>query len=331
MSKLKMRIQRLVRGEMSLEYSIYKLIGRKKVPNKKVAHLFKKVFKKDEINDDDNIGVIKVPTCDGFDQATHPDAVWFENRVFFVVTPYAYSDERLENPCLYECTTRGAIQMKRIGDNPLIKWDKREYRHHYSDPALLVDSDCLNVFYRDSLHLSAEKRIDKIYRIKSQDASIWTAPEEVSLPSEHFIAPSFCRQGDSIYVYYTEDFGEKTEFHLGLFKENKIEKLERLTVINAPLNMTIWHVDVKKYGADVYVGLFTYMEKAGHGRTKLYYAESKDMIKWEIQKELPEGKKVAEYSYYKATSIKINGNIIGVGSMMDSRQRWRICNLGVLK
>ena len=283
MSKLKMRIQRLVRGEMSLEYSLYKLIGRKNVPNEKVALFFKKVFNENGINNDNSNSIIEVPTCDGFDQATHPDVAWFENKMFMVVTPYAYSDERLENPCLFTCTAEGVIRIKKIGDAPLIKWDKREYRHHYSDPALFVDDDCLSVVYRDSLHLSAEKRIDKIYRIKSQDASTWTAPEEITLPSEHFIAPSFCREGHSTYVYYTEDIGEKTEFYLGLFKENKIEELERPNVINAPRNMTIWHVDVKKYGINEYVGLFTYMEKAGYGKTELYYAESKDMINWEIQ------------------------------------------------
>ena len=331
MSKLRTRIQRLVRGEMSLEYTIYKLIGRKKVPNEKVAHFFKMVFNENETNNDNSNNVIEVPTYDGFDQATHPDVVWYENKMFMAVTPYAYSDERLENPCLYACTAEGVIRVKKIGDNPLIKWDKREYRHHYSDPALYIDDNCLSVFYRDSLHLNAEKRIDKIYRIQSQDASTWTAPEEIILPSEHFIAPSFCRKGYSTYVYYTEDIGEKTEFYLGLFNENKIEKLERPNVINAPQSMTIWHVDVKKYEADVYVGLFTYMEKAGHGKTKLFYAESNDMINWEIQKEIPEGKKVEGQSYYKATSAKVNGHIIGIGSMMDSRQCWHICNLGVLK
>ncbi|MDD5954073.1 MAG: hypothetical protein PUD38_02620 [Firmicutes bacterium] len=320
----------MLKGEMPLEYIAYKVIGIRSVPNLKIAGLFKKLFSDDRTKHIGHMVQIEIPTNDGFDQATHPDAVWFHNNLYMVVTPYAYDDERLENPCLYICDDKEELHFREIGDNPLVKWEKHRGRHYHSDPALLADDSRLTVFYRESMEVN-HIRTDRLYKMESEDAIVWTAPEEIKLPTGHFIAPSFCREENCISVFYTEDVDEQTVFHLGSMTGNEITPIAKPVVFNAPHDMKIWHVDVKKYASDAYVGLFTYMEKTGRKSTALYYATSKDMLNWTIQREIPKKNKDDSFSVYKATSLKTGGEIIVIASVKDKRCRWRIYNMGALE
>jgi len=325
--RLGSRVKRLLKGEMPFQYVVYKIITSRKLPSLSLAKLYGKCFKKSNLSNEYTIQEVDIHTYDGFNQATHPDICEFNGRIYMVVTPYAYCDERLENPCVYVLNTENDLKAEVIGPQPLVNWEKREYRHHYSDPALLVDNGYLKLFYRDSLHKDKNDRIDKIYQLKSLDGVSWSRGKELRLPSRHFIAPSFLKEKDCIFVYYVVDEGDATRFYIGKYEGNGIYPISELNVQNAPTDMTIWHTDVKKYGVCYYVGLFTYMEKAGKGKTKMFYAFSKDGREWSIKHEIPLNCK-RDISVYKATSCFVKNKIIVIASVEDEKYRWRIFNMG---
>lgn len=323
---MRTRIRRLLRGEMPLGYVIYKVLNYYDISlfHKISLKLYEWLFLKKQNILDENTRQLHIDTYDCYNQLTHPDIIEYNGKVFMCATPYTYSNEKVENPCLfYYCLE--SKEFAALGNQPIINWKKEEYRHHYSDPALLVENEKLTMFYRDSIHKDDSTRLDVIYKIQTENGIDWSKPVIIQFNSASVIAPSFCKKEKQVEVYYVIDgiydgiFG--TKLFRGLYSNNNVSDVLEIKINNQPHNMCIWHTDVKYYGG-FYHGLFTYMSKPGEGETRLYDAVSDDGITWYIENQITFGVTSNVENIYKSTSYYIENKKYIIASAMDSYSRW---------
>lgn len=315
------RIVRIIRGELPIGYVLYRLVRNNQLLRRIYMRLYKCIWGKKLNVIDREIKEINVGTYDGMNQLTHPDVILFKDNMYLTATPYPYSDEKYENPCLFSYAKDKALFLP-IGEQPIIDYKELGYRYHYSDPALSVENEMLILYYRKSEHKTLDSREDYIYKISSNDAVNWTDEIIVECQDSRIIAPSFVNKDNSIEVYYVYDEGAVSCLKHGFLINNRIVNCSEIMLDNID-NMCIWHVDVK-FRNDHYIGLFTYMEKPGAGETRLFLAKSNDGIQWIIKKQITFGKESNVKNIYKATSYIRDDKEYIIASAIDSHYRWRL-------
>jgi hypothetical protein len=261
-----------------------------------------------------------IATYDNYNQITHPDIVCFNGKTYMCATPYTYSNEKVENPCLFEYDSVSDTFVP-IGNQPIVKWEKEEFRHHFSDPALLVENNELILFYRNSVHKNKDERLDEIYKILSIDGINWSAPQKIKYSGTAIISPSFCKIGNSVKVYYVVDDNGDTSLFVGQLFDYEIKNSQKVTIKNFHADMCIWHIDVKYVDA-CFWGLFTFMEHPGEGRTRLYLAKSEDGKDWLIERKITFGQNSNVRNIYKATLFINNNKKTIIASAVDDSFRW---------
>lgn len=120
--------------------------------------------------------LMDVPTYDGSGEAVHPDVVafdyeWNDARYWLTMTPYAKSDQTLENPSILSSADGRSVRVPAGLENPVIKPPVKS-RDYNSDPELLYEpkSDRLVMFYR-----FVEKKTNTIHVSVTRDGVNWTA------------------------------------------------------------------------------------------------------------------------------------------------------------
>src|SRR5437870_3946183 len=76
---------------------------------------------------------LAIDTPDGSGQLVHPDVLLDGDRILLAVTPYPYSNDRLENPCLY---TGDGTSFEIVGNAPIVPPPPKD---HNDDPDLRRD------------------------------------------------------------------------------------------------------------------------------------------------------------------------------------------------
>ena len=319
-----LRIKQFLKGEKPFEYILYKVLTRIQLKSW-FDRIYKKRFYKRKNRLDNDVVLEEIETYDGYNQSTHPDITFFQGKTLLVLTPYPYSNEIYENPCIYYLKDGKFIQAFK---NPVESPETLGFRHHFSDPAFLNLSNKIFLFFRDSLYES-ETRKDVIYRLESFDGLVWNNKTIIDYTGNSCIAPSFVEIGDKIAVYYVTDRGTETNLFLAKYDNNSFTKGIMVAIANQPIGYTIWHVDVKKHN-DIFVGLFTYIDLKKHKGTRLFLALSADGIEWTIVCQIDFGKKSNVKNLYKATShIDSEGKIVSYISGLDSHMRWFIYKMDI--
>lgn len=134
-------------------------------------------------------------TFDGSGQVVHPDIVrvprgWAPARRFLVITPYPFSDRKMEEPSLYASGDVAAWEPPSGAKNPLARAAGTNY---LSDPDAVFDPDGkeLYLYYREVTNSR-----NRIHLIRSLDGVHWSSPTQVlSAPNHEIISQTVVRSG----------------------------------------------------------------------------------------------------------------------------------------
>jgi hypothetical protein len=142
--------------------------------------------------------LMMVPTYDGTGQAVHPDVVAFDSpwhgaRYWLTMTPYARSDQRVENPSILMSDDGVSVSEPTGLRNPVIK-APRKSRDYNSDPELIYDprGDRLVLFHR-----LVEPKTNTVRVTTSRDGVTWTAARDPFWERNHqVVSPTVATRSD---------------------------------------------------------------------------------------------------------------------------------------
>lgn len=312
------RFKRLITGKIPLGYFLYKILC-KKNKSRFFVYLYQKFFYKNTYVLNRNVKLITTITEDGFNQANHPDIIFFKGVEYITFTSYPYCDEKLENPYIFAVDNDGYL--KKITNNPVAIPKKTNYRRHFSDPAFFSDGINLVLTYRECIHKKNKRRFDIIYRITTCDCKEWSKPQIIMHEGFSCISPSFLYGSNSCDVFYVSDDADETILLRGLLVNNRVVDLR--IIPTPPIDgYYIWHIDIKKY-SNMFIGLFTYISNPRGGNTRLFLLKSNNGNDWNLLKEVSLSQR-GIINLYKSTFEIKNNNVSIFVSAVDNKMRWFI-------
>lgn len=115
-----------------------------------------------------------IPTYDGSGQATHPDVLRERDRLVMALTPYPYSDARLENPSIFVSTDGVQFSTPGAAVNPIAEAPPID---HNNDPDLHIDpvTGEYEVLYLEALRPETQHLIS----LRSRDLVTWTRTQAI--------------------------------------------------------------------------------------------------------------------------------------------------------
>jgi hypothetical protein len=119
--------------------------------------------------------MIDIPTYDGTGQAVHPDVVLFDTpwngaKYWLTMTPYALSDQKLENPSILTSDDGMHVSAPVGLTNPVIP-APRNGKNYNSDPELLYEPQTRRLVLFDRF---VEKKTNTLEVLTSRDGAIWS-------------------------------------------------------------------------------------------------------------------------------------------------------------
>jgi hypothetical protein len=159
---------------------------------------------------------IEFETYERSRQVVHPSAVefrdaWHGQRFWLVLTPYPNSDTHVENPSLFSSATGDDWTVPTGVSNPLATTT----RGYLSDPDLVYDpsTDELRLYYREVVerhhhHGKTKHESDVVYLTRSQDGTVWSAPELLTTDAGRFVvSPTVARRAEGDWKMWSVDAG----------------------------------------------------------------------------------------------------------------------------
>ena len=252
----------------------------------------------------DGITKLNINTYDGLHQAVHPDVILIDYKYIMVVSPYPYSDEQYENPCLYTSDDKKHFSQLASG-YPLVIPQNNKGRIYLSDPALIVHNNETCIYYRECAFKENDLFVTSIYKISSKDFVLWNLPKLVHSTEEQFICPNPIVVNGNIVIYYVTEQNGATVLNRCIEAQTGVKDQEHLMVTGIPAGYLLWHIDIVRH-QEQYVGLFTVSQDMSGSASRLFCALSNDYGRsWLIGKEITlcadQNKEFA--SVYKGTIV----------------------------
>jgi len=285
----------------------------------------------------DSVPRLKLDTYDGSGQAVHPDLVEWRNKLWMVCTPYPYSTDTYENPCIYSGENCYTLEPHPGCRQPLAFPQYRGIKNHISDPCIFVFQDTLHVIYRDTV-FEAGITEQKTYLTRSCDGAEWETPKLIERSmTDSLISPAVVVDENTIIWKYHVTL--TTEFGGILTLSSSCNGLDwysngHLACTGVPEGMTIWHIAVaykegfsKSCGANnsdkSLIGLFALRKKGDKDRFELFWACSDSVGEsWRIESavNLFDDRALHSFVYYKSALLPNTGDIFL--SIHDEKNRW---------
>ncbi|MCX5852799.1 MAG: hypothetical protein NT072_12245 [Deltaproteobacteria bacterium] len=274
MSKFTSNALRVVRGEISFEYILYRLLCNNKI-KRSSASLFRKWDAQRMRFLPTHIQPIAVETYDGLNQTVHPRVILNDVGVYTMsITPYPFGDNRYENPCVYISQNGVNWSAPEGVSNPLALPEPNGW-NYLSDSEVIYAHDVYWLYYRESIHRD-NINIDRIYRIESEDLQRWTVPALLfETPFGEVISPSIIGYKDYYHIYYVCFINSNSCLKRCVSCNGNFENEEILHVKGMPQGRMLWHIDVVDDG-DLLRGLFVLSSGYSGLNCDLFYAESND-------------------------------------------------------
>ncbi|HPG40561.1 MAG TPA: hypothetical protein PLP19_04500 [bacterium] len=224
--------------------------------------------------------ILALPTPDKSGQCVHPDIQYFEegfnkNKFFLVYTPYPFSKNSYENPCLAVSNNGVDYDEFTISQNPLARTPKNGYNN---DPELYFDKEKKEfyLFYLETVKPDYQNLI----RLKSSDCIKWerSLVNHFVFPQDIFIvSPSIVKRDSIFYLFFVN----LSRYHYPIQFVKNIDSnnmnFEDRTTINTefPEGFIPWHIDVFPAG-----NKFVMLACGPFSDSKLYLAVSSDLVNW---------------------------------------------------
>lgn len=270
---------------------------------------------------------LKIKTCDGYNQITHPDIVYIDKgfhgfKYWMAYTPYPFSRDRYENPCIAVSNDGRHWDAPKGLRNPIVTQPNDVNQGgHYSDTDIISDNGGLSVYYvynkRGVLGPS------KFYRSFSKDGISWSKPQLVykcSNPISGY-SPAITKDSGIYKMWYISEGNIMS--YVTSKDDNKWSAPERCDIFIP--GWTIWHVDISK--TDIgYEGLLCARDNKA-GNTALFYIKSADGVKWSssnLPVIYPSAKGWDSMDIYRSTFLKQNGTYMIWYAACGFNWKWNI-------
>lgn len=190
-------------------------------------------------------------SCDGSGQLTHPDVVLWQGKLWMAATPYPYSRETYEDPCVYESGDGKRWQPCR-GAYPIEKIKRSEIgKVHFSDPVLLPTEDRLILYYRKRVR-SDLANTDSLHTSCCNGSLQWTPPRMICESGRNnYISPAVLNCGEEYLMYHIDlyDHLETGSLIMSRSKNGADWTMEQECIVTGLAENTgLWHVAI--CGAD---------------------------------------------------------------------------------
>jgi len=202
--------------------------------------------------------MIDVPTYDGSGQAVHPDVVlfpkaWNGAKYWLTMTPYAASNQTLENPSILR-SDDGEHLSNPVGlTNPVVP-APRNPKNYNSDPELLYESQTGRLVLFDRF---VEKKTNTLHVLTSQDGVTWKhAAAPFWVRSHRAVSPTIAQRVNAPARMWHVDAGRagcnakttRVETRLASDQTGRIvdTKWSAPTVTDLAIpGYTIWHIKAR--------------------------------------------------------------------------------------
>jgi len=229
-------------------------------------------------------GRLVIPTYDGSNQATHPDVLVERDpggtpRVTMVMTPYAFSDRRLENPSLVVSSDGMAFTAPAGVAAPLVPAPAYD---HNNDPDLRRDPRTgeYEILYLETLRPDRQTLV----ALRSRDKITWTRRDAVvydqKTSTQFMVSPAAIDEAGKTYLFYVDTLTN------GLYVMVSADGTTWDPATATPVKLDLgaikpWHVDVFR-GEDGF-GLLISGFTASFEHQDLYLATSPDLSTWTLR------------------------------------------------
>ena len=205
--------------------------------------------------------LVVVDSYDGSGQLTHPSLVAFHDELFMVATPFPYSINTYENPCIYKCRKDGSF-LYLCG--PMQLPDSGNGADYLNDPCLLADTR-LRLYYRHTFCINGEEVNNRLMFTDSFDGKLWSTPTVLlECGGDTLLSPAVIKTADGYRLFYAL-FCDNEYFIACRDSADGLQwGEEQCCVIDGmPQGYSIWHFEATNTD-DGTIGLFTVKNKNGH-------------------------------------------------------------------
>lgn len=260
-------------------------------------------------------GRLTIPTYDGSNQATHPDVIVERDaagpaHVVMAMTPYPFSDRRIENPSLVVSDDGMAFTPAPGAPSPLVPAPAYD---HNNDPDLRRDPRTgeYELLYLETLRPDRQVLV----ALRSADLRAWTRRDAAvydlkAAGTQFMVSPTVIEEPGQSHLFYVDTLSNK------LYRLSSADGVTWDPAHPTPVaidlgKVTPWHVDVFR-GEGAY-GLLISGYDTAFAHQDLYLATSPDLTTWTVRPAplLAHGDPaLAVESLYRATGVVEHGSLI---------------------
>ncbi|AEJ19607.1 hypothetical protein [Gracilinema caldarium] len=263
-----------------------------------------------------------IPTPEGSKQAVHPDIIYdSEAKIPFILafTPYPFSIDKYENPCLVISYDGLHFFEEQKGINPIVP---PPFYDHNDDPDLYYKNGKWYILYLETLRPNAQNLV----LLESFDRITWTSriiySANLKNPNDFFmLSPSFIAQNDTINKIFFVNRSVspyRIEYVMQTSGEN-FDFYKRYPVSIDLNGLVPWHIDIIYGNNSYYMLLCTVKNNRNNKEYSLYIAKSNDLISWTLSPKM-----VLHNSYRASGFIKNNDIFIYYSRQQGLFRPWHI-------
>jgi hypothetical protein len=229
-------------------------------------------------------GRLVIPTYDGSNQATHPDALLERDaagaaHLTLVMTPYPFSNDRLENPSLLVSDDGMAFTVPPGVAAPLVPPPSHD---HNNDPDLRRDprTGDYEILYLEALRPERQTLV----ALRSHDRLTWTrrdaAVYDLQRGDPFIVSPAALDDAGKTTVFYV-DTTDRRLYSL-VSADGTTWDPHAAVPVQIDLGRIVpWHVDAIRGDGAFGLLISAYTDKFEH--QDLYLATSPDLVHWTLR------------------------------------------------
>ena len=232
---------------------------------------------------------LDIPTYDGSGQAVHPSLLVQDDsseagspRFILSFTPYADTDDRVENPSVVISDDGLNFREEKEGLNPLVPAPEKD---HNDDPDLFYSNGKYGILYLETLRPEKQSLIllESTDRIRWEQRVIHQEP--LGQGSGCFmLSPKYIEKDGLSYLFYVNrdaSGGYRIEYVTG--KDiHSLDFTHRNVAAVSGLKELPWHLDILQAEKYWYMLLTTAKDAEKDSRYTLCIARSQDLVHWQL-------------------------------------------------
>ncbi len=263
--------------------------------------------------------LLEISTYDSSNQVVHPDILLSNDIFYLAITPYPYSNDYYENPCLYSSTD--GMNFLSCVSNPLVPTPLYD---HNCDPDIFMDDNKICICYLETMRPDSNNVI-LLQETKSLTFNKSTIVHyDTQAGDKIILSPSIVRDQNQYFMFYMYDY--KIEYLTSTDLHSWDKSNPQVINISLPDSYRCWHVDVfKAQDAEEYCMLLHGYD--GPYAYSITYATSTNLTDWNIMGVVVNKDNIPDENaryVYRSTGI-VNGNTLVVWySYRTFDNKWKL-------